>query len=585
MLNGIVINGAPINAGSMGGSGGPVPVTPRDSILWDVRVTLAGDDVSDLLTGTIRVELEKGAASLADCSLLLDPGPLDPTWYTGKALAVHYLEWRDGAWIEFLLFDGWIIRPSFEPVDGIVALECSDRVQDAIEAMSIPEVNALVAGSWSADVFEDPVGRSRWDYAQERLSSRAASLNRLPGGELVVTPWAATTPAYLFGEGVTLDRSLAWSPVDLDARVNVVEVDALWRYPKLRERRDNFSWQHPNLDGLTGVGGFCVWHVETTELPDIPMVEDGTTGAGYGAMFNTEWYRLPLTVTDGQNTGQFCDPQFVWVNNYADLLLGGSWSAGRRWVQSVTETYTLRVEAPGSIASAGEVIRRDRVAVDSSDQERAETFAQAGWSGLEPGGSYDAAGDWVVNLREQDRWQSAVVCAVAMSRVQILAAHRGNRLSFHVPTSDAMGVTLQQTLEVDDQRCRCRAPVWLLTHELNIDAQTAITTVTLGVSRGGGDITDPITVPAAPVVPDGPGRAGPRGLVTQLGGRPESPPFDENLPGFSGNYDVPFPGSEQYPRDFRVEAPEIDEFYIDELELSTAATYRVAVPHDLLEFY
>lgn len=584
MINGLLINGAPLNAGSMGGGAEPVTVAPRDSILWDVRAMLAGEDVSEFLTGDIEVEVERGAASLADCELLLDPGPIDPTWYTGKAFAVYYKEWRDGAWVEYLLFDGWVIRPSFEPVDSVIALECSDRLQDAIEALSIAEVDALVGGNWSADLFEDPVGRSRWDYAQERLSSRAASLNRLPGGELVVTPWAATAPAFVYGDGVTLDRSLAWSPVDLDERVNVVEVDALWRYPKLRERRDNFNWEHPNLSGLTGIGGFCVWHLETTELPDIPMVEEGTTGAGYGAIFNSEWYRLPLTVTDGQNTGQFCDPEFVWINSYADLLLGGAWTGARRWVQAVTETYALRVEAPGSIAAAGEVIRRDRAAVDSSDQERAETFAEPGWKGLEAGGSYDAVGDWVVNLRQQSRWQAAMVCAVAMARVQILEAHRRNRLSFDVPTSDAMGVTYQHTLYVEDQNCRCQAPVWLMRHRLSIGGQTAITTITLGVSRGGGDVTDPITVPAPPTVPDGPGRASARDLVTQLGGRPDSPVFDETLMGFSGNYDVPFPGSEQYPRDFRVEAPEIDEFYIDELALSTAATYRVAVPHDLLEF-
>lgn len=585
MINGLVINGAPINAGSMGGGAGPVRVEPQDSILWDVRAMLAGEDVSELLTGDVEVEVERGVASLADCSLLLDPGPIDPTWYTGKPLSIYYLEWRGGAWVEYLLFDGWVIRPSFEPVDSIIDLECSDRVQDAIEALSIAEIDAKVGGNWSPDLFEDPVGRSRWDYAQERLSSRAASINRLPGGELVVTPWAATAPAFVFGEGVTLDRSLVWSPVDLDERVNVVLLDALWRYPKLRERRDNFNWQHPNLDGLTGVGGFCVWHLETTELPDIPMVEEGTTGAGYGAIFNPEWYRLPLTVTDDQNTGQFCDPEFVWINNYADLLLGGVWTGARRWVQSVTETYALRVEAPASIASAGEVIRRDRVAVDGSDQERAQTFAEPGWKGLAAGGSYDAVGDWTVDLRQMDRWQQATVCAVSIARVQILAAHRRNRLSWDVPTSDAMGITLQHTLRVEDQRCLCQAPVWLMRHRLSIDSQTAITTLTLGVSRGGGDVNDPITVPAPPAVPDGPGRASARDLVTQLGGRADSPEFDETLPGFSGNYDVPFPGSEQYPRDFRVEAPEIDEFYVDELALSTSATFRVAVPHDLLEFY
>lgn len=584
MINGLLINGAPINAGSMGGRVGPVVVEPRDCIIWDVRALLADEDVSHLLTGIVRVEQERGAATLADCSLLLDPGPVDPASYKGKSFSLHYLEWRGGVWVHYLLFDGWVVRPPFEPVDGVIDLLCSDRLQGAVEALSIAEVNALVAGNWSPDMFEDPVGRSRWDYAQERLGSRAASLNRLPGGELVVTPWAATAPAFVFGEGVTLDRALVWAPVDLDECTNLVELDALWRYPKLRERRDNFNWRHPDLDGLTGIGGFCVWHLSAGELPDIPMVEEGTTGAGYGAIFNKEWYRLPLTLEGGQNAGQWCDPEFVWTNTYADLLLGGSWTGARRWVQSVTENYAIRVEATASIEAFGEVSMRDRVAVDSSDQERVNTFAEAGWKGLEAGGSYEAPGDWVVNLREQSRWQQALVCAVATAYTQILKTHRGNRLSFQVPTSDAIGVTLQHTLRIEDQRCRCQAPVWQLTHELNIDDQTAITTITLGVSRGGGGVTDPITVPAPPAVPDGPGRSGPRDLVTQMGGRPDSPPFDETRPGFSGNYDTPFPGSEQYPRDFRVESPELNEFYVDELELSTSARFRVAVPHDELEF-
>lgn len=581
MINGLLINGAPINAGSMGGGSAPVDVVPRTSILWRARVMLGGEDVSDLLIGTIRVEEERGAAALADCSMLLDPGPVNPLSYTGKTLSIHYLEWRDSAWVEYLLFSGWVIRPSFEPVQRIVDFECSDRIQDAVEALSVPEVDALAGGYWSEDLFEAPVGRSRWDYLQERLSTRAASLNRTAAGTLVVTPWAATAPAFVFGEGVTMDGSLGWSPVDLSDRVNVVELEALQRFPRLRERHQPFAWEHPAVVGLSDIDGFCFWHTETTELPDIPMIEEGSDGAGYQSILDAAWRRLPLTETAGANTGSFCDPQFAWVNNYPDLLLGGSWISARRWVQPITENYRIRVEAPQSVADAGEVIRRDRVALDSSDNDRADAWGSEAWTAPAVDATQDALGDWVVDLRELGRWQQALTCAVAIQRVQILAAHRGNRLSWQVPTSDAMGVTLAHTLRVEDQNVICEAPVWMLVHELSIDAQTALTTIVQGVSQGGGSINDPITVPPAP--PSTPAGDVPVliQLPTQLGGKIDSPPYDEALDGFAGNYPTIL---EPYPRRFQITAPEIPADHQDEFEAEAAVTYRVAVPNDRLEF-
>jgi hypothetical protein len=581
MINALLINGAPINAGSMGGGGSAVVVEPRVSILWRARVMLDGVDVSDLLIGNIRVEEERGAASLADCAILLDPGPVNPLSYTGKPLTIHYVEWRAGAWVEYLLFSGWVIRPSFEPVDRTVAFECSDRIQDAVEALSVAQVDALAGGYWSEDLFEAPEGRSRWDYLQERLSTRAASLNRTAAGALVVTPWAATAPAFVFGEGVTMDRSLGWSPVDLSDRVNVVELEALQRFPRLRERHQPFAWEHPAVEGLSDIDGFCFWHTQTTELPDIPMIEEGSEGAGYQAILNANWRRLPLTELGGQNAGSYCDPQFAWVNNYPDLLLGGEWTSARRWVQPVTELYRIRVEAPQSVADAGEVIRRDRVAVDSSDNDRADTWGEEAWTAPAADATQDALGDWVVDLREAARWQQALTCAVAIQRVQILAAHRGNRLSWQVPTSDAMGVTLAHTLRVEDQGVICEAPVWMLVHELSIDEQTALTTVVQGVSQGGGTINDPITVPPAP--PSTPAGEVPLliQLPTQLGGQAESPPYDDELLGFSGNYPTIL---EPYPRRFDVPIAEIPADHQDEYEAEATVTYRVAVPNDLLEF-
>ncbi|EJO91367.1 hypothetical protein A471_23073 [Ectopseudomonas mendocina DLHK] len=73
----------------------------------------------------------------------------------------------------YLLFDGWVIRPSFEPVDSVIALECSDRLQDAIEALSIAGVDALVGGNWSADPTVN-AGSALYAYAHSTVQTYLA---------------------------------------------------------------------------------------------------------------------------------------------------------------------------------------------------------------------------------------------------------------------------------------------------------------------------------------------------------------------------------------------------------------------------
>uniref|UniRef100_UPI00197E93C3 hypothetical protein n=1 Tax=Pseudomonas viridiflava TaxID=33069 RepID=UPI00197E93C3 len=52
-----------------------------------------------------------------------------------------------------------------------------------------------------ADVFAPVEGRSHWDYALELLSTMSASLDVSPSGELRLTSWFATAPAFVFGPG------------------------------------------------------------------------------------------------------------------------------------------------------------------------------------------------------------------------------------------------------------------------------------------------------------------------------------------------------------------------------------------------
>ncbi|WP_052659178.1 hypothetical protein [Pseudomonas sp. LFM046] len=590
LLNGAGLNGAELNGASAGGSVpvDPVTIVPVVSVIWTARLLLNGVDVTDLLTGGVRIEREEGARCLADFNLLLDAGPVNPAEYTGQSVELYYRDWVGGAWREELCFKGWVIKPDFTLQTSVLACECSDRQQEVVEAMDVAAIDAQVAGLWSADVFEPVEGRSRWDYAMERMSTRPASLQCSVDGALQVTPWAASAPAFVIPAGAVLDGSLEWVPVELNDRINVVEVAADYRFIRLRERHQDFFWEHPAVAGVTIIDGFCLtWGREdNTEVPDIGMVERGSSDAGYQAILSSaNWGRVPET-----GSGALCAPPFGWTNPYPDLLLSASWTSAMRWSQRVTEQYTLRVEAPASVAQAGEVISRERIALETESDREAE-FEGAEFTEPESDAVEDALGDWVVDLRENDRRAAALSCGLAMATTSILGAHRGNRFAFQLPTSDTFGIRLEHTLHVQDEilgrSVQCRAKVFSIIHEWDFDSGSALTSIQLAVSQGGGTVTDPLTLPAIP--PSTPPGSPPSLIIleTQLGSRNSSPLYDDVLDGFAGNYTVNDldinPSLEEFPRRFDLTAPEIPEDHRDEYTVSQARTYQLAIPNDLLE--
>ncbi len=590
-LNGSELNAVELNGTSAGRSVpvDPVTVVPVVSVIWSARLLLNGVDATDLLTGAVRIEREEGARCLADFSLLLDAGPVNPATYTGQTVALYYRDWVGGGWREELCFKGWIIRPQFTLQTSVLVCECSDRQQEIVEAMDLVAIDALTGGSWSADVFEPVDGRSRWDYAMERMSTRAASLQCSVEGVLQVTPWAARAATFVIPAGTVLDGSLEWVPVELNDRINVVEVAADYRFIRLRERHQDFLWEHPAVEGVTILDGFCLtWGREdNTEVPDIVMVESASSSAGYQAVLATaNWERVPAT-----GSGSFCDPPFGWRNPYPDLLLRATWTSAMRWSQRVTEQYTLRVEAPASVAQAGEVISRERIALETESDREAE-FEGAEFTEPDADATEDALGDWVVDVREDDRRAAALSCGLAIATATILGSHRGNRFAFQLPTSDTLGIRLEHTLHVQDEilarPVQCRAKVFSIIHEWDFDSGSALTSIQLAVSQGGGTISDPLTLPAIP--PSTPPGT-PSALIilgTQLGSRNSSPLYDDELDGFAGNYtdnDLDInPELEEFPRRFDLTAPEIPEDHRDEYTASQAKTYLLAIPNDLLEF-
>lgn len=568
-----MFGGAPIGAtplgGSFGGAAEPVPVGGANAIRWVARLLVDGVDWSSRLVGEPQVDREEGAAGICSFELCLPAGPVTPTDWKGRSVALDYIGTMAGVTTEQRLFTGRVADPSWNRTTRTLSCTCSDQLQQRVEAMEISAIDALVGGYWSEDVFEPVAGRSRWDYAQERLSTRAASMDCDAYGSVRVTSWyAAAQPDFTFGAGSTVYDSLDVQLSDLSAQINCVEIEGDYRFQRLWQQNQQYGWEHPELGGFSGIQGFCMWLRNTSELPTKEMLRSAVSGAGYSVI--SEGYQtLPPS-------GVYCIPPIGWAasSNHDELVLRGAVIGARRWAQSVTEQYRLRVEADASIAAVGEVIERQGASV-AVGEDRADA-----WESDPP--TYGTSGH--IDVRDEPRRHRMLTTLLQQARVSIISAHRGSRLSWDVPASWVTGLDLRHTVQLDDQGARALGKVCRLGHRLNLETGEAMSTVTIAVMRGGGTTSDTLTPPAYSTAedPEDWGDLPGGSLPTQLADGVDDPEYDDELEGFAGNYSM---SSGAYPRRFDVTSIELDESLRDEHQAEITATYRVAIPNDLLELY
>lgn len=249
------------------------------------------------------------------------------------------------------------------------------------------------------------------------------------------------------------------------------------------------------------------------------------------------------------------------IGKKIDPLIRGAVNTTATQVRKQRFNAPLRVAFPSGFINKGIVIKR-------ANSKRRDARLIPSSSG--------------VNVTQYKKW--TYKCVIAQGYATVVGAHRGTTVAWDVPTAWAVRVDLIHTLKVNAQRVladgRCRQVV----DKFNLDSGSALTTLSIAVMLGGGDVTDPLTPPpfdtSSADRPTGGGFLG-----TQLGGLSTSPPYDDTRYGFSGNYttfdnDV---GQEPYPRRFAVPVPEIPAAIRDEWKVEIPRTYRVAIPNNTLE--
>jgi hypothetical protein len=571
MLNGETLNGTELNGGAGAAvAPGPDPeyVVAGISYLWLDRVAVDGVDVSDQLVGGLDYDFEEGAASVGGFGIYLPPGPVVPSDWVGRSVAFDYITTTEGVTTEARRFTGVIASPpDWNSELRVLNCECSDQLQQRVEAMPQPEIDTLTGGMWSEDLFEPIAGRSHWDYALERMSTRTASLDCDAFGVPRVTSWyAKTTPDFVFGPDTTIDQSVKVEPAGLVGRTNRIELEVSFRYSRLWQRNQSYSWLHPETDGTEGIPGFCNWRGYPSELPTISMIEEASEQTGQ-AVINPLYYILPPT------TPNPCGDGVPWINRFDDLLLGADWTGARRWVQTITETYHMVLATSAGVGTTSRIVQRNGYSVEIEN-----AAAEAWESGPVTGGSGGHT-----DLNDETRRIALVEASQRIALAEVVAAHRETTVSWQVPTSMALGIDLTHTLELNDQGVRARGKCRRISGSHDPDTGLAITTLSIAVMRGGG-VSDALTVPARLGLDEDSGSGGdgiPTILPTQISGF-GLPDYDPELDGFSGNSDAGG-GPSQFPREMVIPADEIPEVSRDERVLSGDYLYRVGIPNDLLE--
>src|SRR5690606_3502506 len=95
--------------------GFPVPPPPAGhSFRWSAVVTPGGVDVTDLLTGSMRVDREEGASGIAEFGLFYMPGQLVQTDLADRTVTIDYITDDGSNAVQVRLFTGLVAEPRWD---------------------------------------------------------------------------------------------------------------------------------------------------------------------------------------------------------------------------------------------------------------------------------------------------------------------------------------------------------------------------------------------------------------------------------------------------------------------------------------
>jgi hypothetical protein len=580
---------------------------------WRPLVTIGATDISSKLIAAIEIEYEEMASPIARLAFLPAAGSVDPLAYVGSSVVIQWQRLVNGTpTVTVLCFTGVVSDPTWDADNRVLSISATGDMQARYDRLTKAEIDAVLAAhspQFSEYVFGPAEDLSGWEYAQALISTTDAVLWMDVVGTLRSTSTLAKVSAdYIFTEADLIAGSLGDSPrwPSRQEMTNQLVVTMQYRYRRRRQRhiavtfRDAADLDQPSTYLSGNYGGW--------KLPQRSQVESAATSGGWTVIGD-------ITYTDVWPSGTYStysdsgDSMYTgWLNVpevTKDLCIGARWTAARRWLQTVTETATLTLNATESQGVIGILADAESYAIeDEADDETWESSLE--YDDYVSGATLMSNG---IDKRSdldtlRTAFETAQECALAKARGDILRAHRGTTVTVSAPF--VASLDLSHTAEIDTTYLQCQGKVARIQHRFDLDSGDALTTFDLALYRHNGSgltVDDALDAVDKADDPDetAPTRRIDFGLF--IGGQDNLPkwstvkdesgyfvnvPFDATygsatiIGSWQRNPLNPDVATRIYEEGFALKYPDIDSSYADPTNAAAVATYEVAIPEDSL---
>jgi len=505
------------------------------------------------LTGVVRVSGIESEARAADFTINPVSGSIDPYDYIGQSVTIDYV---DGGTAR--IFTGIVHLPAYDITTGLLSFICTDSLQETVELIDKPAVDALLPGYWDKAVFNEP--EENWSYAQQIMSTYPGSFDKDANGNTRITDWLPKlTQDLTFTDSTILHDSLSVSLSERRSITNSIKINFSNRYQRQWQREVLGSWD-------LGIS-WADYLANTIELPTKEMVNQAASG----------WTIKSVTFTDLPPSGSYGSNNWL-LSEYAKSLCQGTiMTLAKRWLQNVTDIHTITIASAASISQHGllEVEQNHTLSAESDpDFTKFDEYKP-------PVGTEVETRNWL-NL-DVDAPDNALNTAMNLAKTRILASHRNNKISFKCALNPLLD--MDKTVRVNHTKAQAKGKVSALVHEIDLIEGTAISTCEIAVylPNIASQTNDALTTPASPHVnPTGLTNSLPI-MTSHIGNQDGAPVDDPTWNGWIGNYDfwngTP-PAPEFYDTRFSFEIAEATE--TDAIEFNGTTSYNVAIPQNEL---
>lgn len=567
----------------------PITVTVLEVIIpvyWRPSVIVGAVDMSARIFGDVDVDETEDGARVASFSLMPFSGAILPYDFIGQSVTIDFNTYGAAGQLaeSDRLFTGIVEEPIYNPDDGSISLSCTDGLQEFIEQSDKATIDTLIGGYYSADVFNET--DDLWQYSQDRLSTQPCNLNLDEAGAARKIDWAPKgIEDAAFNVADIIHDSISLSLIKRRDVLNTVNIELSYRYGRKWQRELAAAWSYPRT--------FYEYLSESTSLPTRSMVLSALN-SGWGIK-NVSWNKLPVS---GEYTNSEGDLTTWGISDELrdSLVFGVSSNIYKRWLQDVTEVYTVTVEAAASVTVHG-VLKQD--VKGYVDVPVADNYEQAPEQGVaittigadsETGDGYDYeppetgnvqinSSDYIVDPVSRTPFDDAANTQIGIARTSILQSHRSNTLTIDALINPA--ISTAKTILVNSAKITGNGKVRRVRHKLSTGTGRAVTTIDVSIYQpkqaGQSDdaIAPPATLDSSPAaIP------GAISLSSYFGGKAAAPVYDPNWLGYIGNWATREASSEWYPSEFRVDIPAIEDTVRDTAQFAAQSTHAVAIPEN-----